>query len=81
MVAQVTFSGIPAWLLVTYLVELGGAQDEEGTVRGDGWTARLVSRTAQLGGLVIGRVTVTIEGRAAEETMAGLRKKAQRGGG
>jgi hypothetical protein len=80
-VAEVTFSGVPAWLLADYLVELGGTQDEPGTVRGAGWTARLVSSERKVGRLSLGRVTVTIEGGGAEETMAALRKKAQRGGG
>lgn len=78
---EVTFSGIPVWLLAAYLVEMGGTQDEEGLVRGDGWTARLVFRRDSVGSLSIGRVTVGIQGRAAEEVLATLRKKAQRGGG
>ncbi len=78
---EVTFGGIPVWLLTTYLGELGGTQEEEGIVRGERWTATLVSHKAQLGALAIGRVTVTIKGSAEEETMEALRKKALRGGG
>ncbi len=78
---EITFTGVPAWLLAIYLVEMDGEEDEAGTVRGDGWTARLDSSTSQMGSFALGRVTVTIEGREAGETMAALRKKAMRGGG
>ena len=73
--------GVPAWLLAVYLVELGGIQGEDGAVTGPGWVAGLASRSDSGGGLRIARVTVTIEGPAAGETMAALRLKAQRGGG
>jgi len=79
--AEITFSGVPAWLLIAYLVEMGGGEDGNEVVRGDRWTARLTSGRRKVGSIAIGRVTVTIEGAAAEETMAVLRKKAQRGGG
>ncbi len=78
---EATFGGVPAWLLAIYLVELGGAQDGEEVVRGDGWEARLAPHPRTPGTFAIGRVTVTIEGAAAEETLAALRKKAMRGGG
>ncbi len=78
----VTFGGVPAWLLRAYLVELGGVEDGDATtVRGPGWTARLEPHAGSAGALRIGRVTVAIEGPAAEETMSALRSKAQRGGG
>jgi len=79
--AEITFSGVPAWLLIAYLVEMGGTEDGHEAVRGDRWTAKLASGRRKIGSIAIGRVTVTIEGAAAEETMAVLRKKAQRGGG
>ncbi len=79
--AEATFSGVPAWLLAAYLIELGGAQKEDGGVRGEGWTARLVPDKTRVGGFQVGRVTVSIEGPAAGETLAALRRKAQRGGG
>ena len=80
---QATFGGVPAWLLIAYLEELGGIEDEDedGDVTGPGWVAGLASRSDSVGGFRIGRVTVTIEGPAAEEAMAALRLKAQRGGG
>ncbi len=78
---QVTFGGVPAWLLTAYLVELGGAEDGAGRLRGEGWTATLAEVAPEPGALRVGRVTVTIEGPAAAETMAALRRKAMRGGG
>lgn len=77
----ITFGGVPAWLLRTYLVELGGTAGGDRTVTGPGWTARLDARSHGAGHIRIGRVTVSIEGPAAAETMAALRRKAQRGGG
>lgn len=79
--AEVTFSGVPGWLLISYLEELGGIREGDDTVRGQGWTASLVRSTGGLGGIKLGRETVTIKGEAADVTMEALRKKAQRGGG
>ncbi len=67
--------------MIAYLVEMGGTEDGNEVVRGAGWAAKLASGRRKIGSIAIGRVTVTIEGAAAEETMAVLRKKAQRGGG
>ncbi len=78
---EITFTGVPAWLLAIYLVEMGGEEDEAGTVRGGGWTARLKSSKTRVGSFALGRVTVTIEGREGGATMAALRKKAMRGAG
>jgi hypothetical protein len=80
-VQEITFTGVPAWLLAIYLVEMGGEKDESGTVRGEGWTAKLEASKSRIGSFALGRVTVTIEGGRAAETMAALRKKAMRGGG
>jgi hypothetical protein len=79
--AEVTFSGMPAWLLVAYLEELGGTREGEDEVADERWSARLVRSKGGRGSIKIGRVTVTIEGEEAEGTMEALRKKAQRGGG
>lgn len=79
--AEITFSGVPAWLLTAYLVELGGSEGDDGTVHGEGWAARLTAEKAAVGSIALGRVTVSIEGAGAEATMTALRKKAQRGGG
>ncbi len=75
-----TFNGVPAWLLTDYLVGLGGEANGD-TVTGPGWTATLNAPPRPPGSLGLGRVTVTIEGPAAAETLAALRVKARRGGG
>ncbi len=77
----VTFSGVPAWLLTAYLVELGGAEEDDGTIHGEGWSARLVAQKAAVGSIVLGQVQVMIEGVRSDEVMSVLRRKAQRGGG
>ncbi|MBI5285820.1 MAG: DUF1952 domain-containing protein [Chloroflexi bacterium] len=80
MAEQVVFGGMPAWLLATYLVELGGERGDDGTaVSGDGWRATLENRGGWTGG--IARISVTIEGERSAAVMEALRKKAQRGGG
>jgi hypothetical protein len=81
VLVQVTFSGVPGWLLVAYLVEMGGTDRDDGSVRGEGWTARLAAYKAKVGSIALGRVNVTIKGVRSDEAMAVLRKKAQRGGG
>jgi hypothetical protein len=80
-VAETTFGGMPQWLLEDYLVELGGARDgAPGVVASDGWTATLSSRRdGPPHGIT--RVDVRIDGPRADETLAALRVKAQRGGG
>jgi len=75
------FGGVPAWLLVEYLVELGGQKSDERSIEGPGWTATATAAPRPAGGMGIGRVTVTIEGREAERVMEELRRKALRGGG
>jgi hypothetical protein len=76
---EIVFGGMPAWLLETYLVELGGTPDGDGAVAGDGWRATLQARARD--GIAIARVAVRIEGERADTVMVALRKKAQRGGG
>lgn len=78
---EATFGGVPRWLLAAYLEELGGAPGDEGTIRGDGWTARLHSHPREPGGLAPARVTVVLTGPRAARTLEALRKKAMRGGG
>jgi len=78
-VPEVTFGGMPAWLLEEYLVELGGARSGDRSVAGDGWRATLTA--APTTPPAIARVTVAIEGPRASELMQQLRTKAQRGGG
>ncbi len=80
-VVEATFSGVPGWLLAAYLVEQGGIQEGEATVRGDGWLATLATAKTRVGAVAIGRVIVRISGPRADQALAALRKKAQRGGG
>lgn len=77
---EATFGGVPAWLLASYLVELGGAQDGVEVVRGDGWEARPAPHPRTPGAFAIGRVTVTVKGPVVDKTLAALRKKAMREG-
>ncbi len=76
---EVTFGGMPAWLLEDYLVEIGGVRTDDNTVAGDGWRATLTP--APTTPPAIARVTVKIEGPDADDAMRNLRSKAQRGGG
>jgi hypothetical protein len=78
-VPEVTFGGMPAWLLEEYLIELGGARTGNGAVAGDGWRAILTA--APTTPPAIARITVAIEGPRADDLMQQLRTKAQRGGG
>ena len=78
---DVTFGGVPAWLLGDYLVDLGGQRSHDSTVAGDGWRATLAAHPRPPGAHSVGRVTVTIEGPEAKRVMEELRRKAQRGGG
>ncbi len=76
---DVVFGGMPAWLLETYLLELGGSRDDDGSIRSDGWRAHVIA--ALTAPPALGRVTVTIEGPGAASVLEQLRSKAQRGGG
>jgi len=79
-VPEVTFGGMPAWLLEEYLVELGGARSDDGAaVNGDGWRATLTP--APTTPPAIARITVVIEGQNAADVLEQLRIKARRGGG
>lgn len=78
---EALFTGVPAWLLVDYLVQLGGANGRDGSITGEGWTAQVTAIPRAQGSLALGQVTVTIAGPRAAEAMADLRVKARRGGG
>ncbi len=79
--ADAVFGGMPQWLLEEYLLELGGTREAAGAIAGDGWHAALTSRRDGQGGVGIARVEVRIEGARADDALAALRTKAQRGGG
>ena len=39
---EIIYAGIPLWLLVEYLEDLGGKAISENQVDGDGWTATII---------------------------------------
>ncbi|PID86835.1 MAG: hypothetical protein CSA11_06405 [Chloroflexi bacterium] len=56
---------IPLWLLREYLKDLGGTADDEHTVVGEGWTAKLIQlRPKEVGSLRVGQVKVAFSGRS-----------------
>jgi hypothetical protein len=58
-------TGIPLWLLRTYLEELGGQPGAGGLLQGDGWRARLTQvEDHQIGSLRVGRVRLELDGEA-----------------
>lgn len=76
--------GIPYFLLVEYLQELGGKEEEDGRLMGLGWEASLEKMEPfRLGSLVIGQVKVElkIEDALADEFIAKLSQKTLRAGG
>jgi molybdopterin synthase sulfur carrier subunit len=76
--------GVPIWLLVEYLVELGGRRESDTSLAGEGWRARLTPLAdVQIGALRIGEVRVEIEGDAAcvARLELGLTPKLLRAGG
>lgn len=78
---EVTFGGVPGWLLAAYLEELGGMPIDAHTIRGDGWTATLFAHERPAGSLAVGHVTVALSGPRGEAILEILRRKAMRGGG
>lgn len=75
---------LPLWLLQEYLVELGGDKIEDGSVLGDGWTARLEQiEDFQVGSLKVGQVylDVEIDLDKAQGFVLELEKKLLRAGG
>jgi len=77
------FRGIPHFLLLEYLQEMGGELVDEDLVEGPGWTVRL-SRIEpfRLGSLVIGqtRFDIKIEDDLIEDFFGLLNKKTLRAG-
>jgi hypothetical protein len=76
--------GIPQWLLCEYLLELGGEIQEDGTIAGEGWRARLQQiEDYQLGSLRVGQVEMLLEVEPAQQTIIipALEKKLLRAGG
>jgi hypothetical protein len=60
---QLIYAGIPLWLLVEYLEDLGGEAAGEGRVKGDGWTASIIKiEPNRVGSLRVGRVQLELQG-------------------
>jgi len=76
--------GIPFFLLVEYLEEMGGTVIGEGHVQGTGWQV-WVSRAEpfRLGSLVIGQnqLEIEIEDHLADDFMERFSQKTMRAGG
>jgi hypothetical protein len=79
-----TVTGVPAWLLRDYLVELGGSVAGDERVDGTGWSASLLPlEDRQVGSLTIGQVQLTLRGQPLEvaRVQSELQKRLIRGGG
>ncbi|HEX7973936.1 MAG TPA: DUF1952 domain-containing protein, partial [Anaerolineales bacterium] len=54
--------GLPLWLLKTYLIEIGGHEDESGLIAGSGWGAILTQMDDfQIGSIRVGQVRLELE--------------------
>lgn len=82
--------GIPRWLLVGYLEQLGGVVEphapapDEIVLAGEGWTARLTQiEDYQIGSLRSGQVRLTLTGAsdAVDAILMALEPRLFRGGG
>jgi hypothetical protein len=79
-----TVRGIPAWLLRDYLTELGGRTQDDDSVVGPGWRARLTQADDYaLGSVRVGQVHLELHGQAGtvEQIRRALEPKLLRGGG
>jgi hypothetical protein len=77
-------TGIPLWLLSSYLEDLGGRPREPGRLDGEGWTAELTQvEDYQIGSLRVGRVRVRLLGNdaALSPVREAFEKRLVRGGG
>jgi hypothetical protein len=79
-----SYRGISKRLAVHYLENLGGTQEDEDTVTGDGWTATCSAAKVSIGATMkLTEVTIVFEGE--ETTLDSLieqfSKKAMRAGG
>jgi uncharacterized protein DUF1952 len=78
------YYGVPDWLMVEYLEELGGLQTSDFVVQGEGWSASISKATPnRIGVLEVGGATVEFTGDddVLEALFVELHKKTQRGGG
>lgn len=76
--------GIPLWLLQEYLESVGGLLQDDGWVRGPGWSARLTQlEDFRLGSLQVGQVRLEWQAssQAQAEVWPRLEMKMMRAGG
>ncbi len=76
--------GIPYFLLIEYLVELGGVLISDSVVKGEGWIVELIKMEPfQIGSLVVGqtRLILTLEEAFADDFITRFQKKTLRAGG
>jgi len=76
--------GIPFFLLVEYLEEMGGIVIEKGHVKGPGWEVHLARiEPFRIGSLEVGqsRLDIEIEDHQVDEFMEVFGKKTLRAGG
>ncbi len=81
---EFTVSAVPLWLMVEYLVELGGEQIAEDKVSGEGWQAHLArAEDFHLGSLRVGRTHLRVHGdaEALQKLRPALENKLVRAGG
>ncbi len=79
-----TLRALPLWLLREYLEDLGGSLQQDGSLRGDGWTAWLGEMDDfQIGSLRVGqvRLEICLEPVTSENFIPALEKKLLRAGG
>ncbi len=81
---QLSLRGIGPWLVTLYLTELGGRDQGNGCVTGEGWRATIEKgEPVTVGSIHLGVTQVAIEGDPAivDVIMAAFQKKAMRAGG
>jgi len=82
--ARLSLRGMGVWLVIHYLVELGGREVEPGLVTGAGWQAQVWEgepfrlRAIRLG---VSEVEFSGEVEAVQQVQAAFEKKALRAGG
>ncbi|MCS6828902.1 MAG: DUF1952 domain-containing protein [Caldilinea sp.] len=78
------YYGVPVWLMLEYLTQLGGRPTGENRMEGDGWRAELrPAPRRQIGSLSVGGATVVFAGEQAtlDALFEQLHRKTLRGGG
>lgn len=79
-----TVRGIPRWLAIQYLEELGGTPHNESTIVGDGWQAEVSEQTVEVGPtMTLTELTVRFVGadNRLSDLVPAFDRKAMRAGG